>query len=233
MSERQKKGYKMADETGFDEIAAAEEILVAQRERRHQLQIRQARQGDNTAVEVLTEIERYNQLIANQEAEVRRLKTESVQDVFSLAEAEYRKALATAWSESGGRPNVAAAEGLEVLRLRLGIPREREQELERDIRQKLAQQAFYAIPRHFLSSGWWLTPDGAKSIGRPLRFDLWTTLNLVMQHIESDVEIEPNEYQGLLIQANNVWVGQDEYTTFSQFVSVLANRLEQRRAEEA
>src|SRR6476620_12254633 len=139
----------MDDYPKFDEVAAAEEILVELRRRRQRLQLREAKQGDNTDPEVIGEIEALTTRITAQEAELQQLETQAAVDKWSLAEAKYRELLAEAWSDVRGCPTVVGAERLERVRLELGIKRERAQELERDIRAKLSMEVFRAInPEH-------------------------------------------------------------------------------------
>src|SRR6476620_6369482 len=135
----------MDDYPKFDEVAAAEEILVELRRRRQRLQLREAKQGDNTDPEVIGEIEALTTRITAQEAELQQLETQAAVDKWSLAEATYRELLADTWGTERGCPTIVGSERLERVRLDLGIKRERAQELELDIRAKLAKEVFRKI----------------------------------------------------------------------------------------
>lgn len=113
----------------------------------------EAEYGINVPPEVSNEILTLNERIGKHEAEIVRLRTLAAEDQRSLAEVEYWAALAEAWEP--GRPTVAGAARLQLLRLRLGITPPQAEQLEREVRAALAEEVIQGMGKRFfrVSSG--------------------------------------------------------------------------------
>jgi hypothetical protein len=122
------------------ELAHQHRMLEILQERRRVLELQAAQRGIDARPEVLTEIVSLNDEIKRHEQELARLATQAAVERFSLDEAEYRVMLAETWSTPLGRPSLVGVARLELARLRMGIPPERAQELEREVRAGLAQE---------------------------------------------------------------------------------------------
>jgi len=125
-----------------DEKAALGKIIYADRQRRAALRLQAAQQGSSTRPEISIEIEELTTKINTEEEELRLLEIEGAVDQWPLPEAKYRELLAETWNTDRGLPTTVGLEHLERIRLELAVKRERAQELEHDIRARLAEDTF-------------------------------------------------------------------------------------------
>lgn len=131
---------KEASEEIAEELEHHRSMLQNLRRRLRKLEVKVASFGRNAPAEDLIEIEDIQSQILRHETEVKRLQTEFVEDKLTLAEAEFRAALARAWDTPRGTPTVVGTTQLELERLRLGIPMEQAQRIETEVRLALAKE---------------------------------------------------------------------------------------------
>jgi hypothetical protein len=152
-------------------------------------------------------------------------------DKYPLAEAEYRAVLARIWDSSHGKLLIADSTSLELLRLQLGISLEKAQELERDIRTQLAEEAFRAINIEDIIFGRWMGHDQGL-LARAIRFDALTALRLLLQHLRSNVSRDIESRRVWYLRESGVWPDTEEYDRFSQFLTDLVAAMNERRNSE-
>lgn len=224
-----------------EELTSLKEIMRGLRRRRRGLQQKQAIQGLNAPVEVFTEIEDVSEQMRAYEAEIKQLATRAAENQLSPAEVEYQVLLAEALDTPSGRPTVTSATQLELARLSLGLLPERARELERAIRAALVEETFNNIKADTLqylprrievpsnSPGKLLTPD-LQHIGRAIRLDPSTTIELLLTRLEPDQTIPLEKLGAVLIHANNISPRSHEYILFEQFLADLSAALASRSA---
>jgi hypothetical protein len=224
---------KLSKEEIAEELTSLQEILRAWRRRRRELERELATRGISADPAVRTEIEDITAQIREHEAERAQLETQAVEDQLSLAEAEYRALLADVLDTSHGRLTVAGRTRLELTRLGLGLELERAQELEQEIRAALVEETFNSIEADTLqhlplrmnvpsnSPGKLLTPD-LHRIGRAVRLDPSTTIQVLLTRLEPDTTFPVEKLGALLIYANNIGQRSPEYILFEQFLADLS-----------
>jgi hypothetical protein len=101
---------------------------------------------------VSLEIRTLNEQILQKEHELTQLETLAAVDRYSLVEAEYRKLLAEELNTSNGYLGVVVSSRIELARLKLGLVREKADELEADVRSALTRETLFYVDKHFLTN---------------------------------------------------------------------------------
>jgi hypothetical protein len=127
------------------ELESVTKILGVLRARQRILREQTAQYGNMAPPHILTELEGITEQIRNTEEESEQLEIQSVEDQLPLNEIEYRLELARAWNTPEGYPKVEGFASLELKRLLLKIPPGRAVELEREIREALAEERIVEI----------------------------------------------------------------------------------------
>ena len=122
-----------------------QELLRKRRANLQKLELQEANYAGNPPIDLINQLDRVGEQVRETEEEIARLKSLAAEDQLSLVEAEYRTLLAEVWNTPLGRPTVAGATRLELARLNMGLEPERAQELELEIREKLAVEAFESL----------------------------------------------------------------------------------------
>jgi len=125
------------------ELEHKQALVRALKARRRPLELQAVRKGINVDPEVAVDLEELTHQIQAFEGEVNELRIQLAEGDIPLAEVEYRAALAAAWEP--GRPTVAGAANLEWVRVRSGIKPERAEEMEREVRATLAEEAIKSL----------------------------------------------------------------------------------------
>lgn len=133
-----------------EELDHKRQIVVALIRRRRPLELQAAQKGLSVPPEILTEISMLSDQIRTQEEEISRLETLAAEGQLSIVEAEYRVMVARTWDTSRGKPTLAGSAELELSRLRMGLLPEKAQQIEREVRIGLAEEAFSSLDIHFL-----------------------------------------------------------------------------------
>lgn len=162
-------------------INSKRKLLRIHRQRKQILEEQAAIAGLSVSPAILMELASLNDQIKSIEDEISRIATEAAVDRFSLAEAEYRVQLAEAWDTPNGIPTMASRAKLELMRLKLGINPSRAMELEREIREQLAQEVFADID---------LRPLFGNINTMPLNFDSGSMTVNIQPTSEGTVTIE-------------------------------------------
>jgi hypothetical protein len=172
------------------------------------------------------------------------LKTESVTAEHPFAEVEYRAALARMWGSSDGRLGVADSTSLEYLRLQRGIPLERAQEHEKDIRAQLAREIMKNLNYWYLSDSFhqdlyrmrsitnvdetkYIKPlSQLRQIGKALRLDAALTQTLFFRLFPDARAMmyffDQAKFGDVLYKVNNVsWANEEDVAVFQPFVESL------------
>lgn len=129
----------------IEELEHQRQMVKALRRRRRLLEHNHVTKGIETDPHILMQIEDISQQIKEREAEIARLQTISVQAEESLAEVEYRVAVAETLDTPQGIASYAGSARLELLRLRLGMPIEEAQSIESVVRAALAVRELGAL----------------------------------------------------------------------------------------
>jgi hypothetical protein len=122
------------------ELEGVTKVLGFLRARRRVLREQAAQYGNMAPPHILTELQDITEQIRSVEEEAERLEIQSVEDQLSLNETEYRLELARAWNTPEGYPEVEGFALLELKRLLLKLTPARAKELEREIRESLAEE---------------------------------------------------------------------------------------------
>lgn len=221
----------MPERPTFDEVAAAEEILVENRHRLHVLQIREAKSGDSTPPEVLREIASLSARIAAQAADVERLKTEAAIDRYPLNEARYRKSLARAWTNSRSKLSVEDTVSLELERLELGILPDRARELEQEMREALAEDLFYRLDPKLIPKGDWIWSRETQIVMLMIRLEPVTVMRLFLHYTQVDISHQLDIHKSQWLEEVNAWPGTEDYARLESCLEQLITAFCDRRAE--
>ena len=220
----------MSDQESFDELAGAQRVLTFLRRRRQYLLEQAAVEGPKTPFATHAEIEQVSTEISRYETEIARLQTEMAIDRFSVAEAEYRAALATAWHTCPRPLGIMDRTALELKRLQLGIIPERAGELEREVRTTLAEEIFYQIQPELIPNGDWIGRDTVQEIGRVIRLDASTATRLLIHYTRADIRELLIHHKEDLLRKNNVWEDTEDHAMFEQWLADLLQTLEEHKS---
>lgn len=136
----------------LEELEHQRRMVNALRRRRRLLEHTHVIKGIETDPHILMQMEDISQQIKEREAEIIRLQTAAVEDKETLAEVEYRVAVAETFDTPQGVPSIAGNARLELLRLRLGIPIEQAKNIERAIRAALAVRELGSLTQRELDA---------------------------------------------------------------------------------
>lgn len=224
-----------------EEIEHQIRILRALRQRLRQREMQEAVHGINTPPEVITEIHELTDRIVRHEEIITSLKTITIENGLTLAEAEYKLILAKAYSTDFGKPSVAGAARIEFERLRLGIDVEKSRFLEKQIREDLIKETCSQInitwPDTFyymhdrLTNGKETHKDAllAHSIAKVFRLERDIALELIPIKLN---KLSPDNdlilYDDLLFAVSYYnKFSPSEYALFAKFVEKLLVRIEE------
>jgi hypothetical protein len=118
-------------------------LLVVWRGHAEHVEIQIAKSGSDVSSKLIQELREYQDQIKEVEARINDLEIQSVEEDFSLAEAEYRVIAARAWKE-GFLDALGGAE-LQLSRLKLKIPVERANQIEQEVKSVLLKNIARAI----------------------------------------------------------------------------------------
>lgn len=218
-----------------EELEHQRMMAAAVRRRLRILELQMAQQGMATPPQVMTEIASMTEQITRHENEIARLETLAAEDELSLAEAEYRMMLAEALNanKDGWLP-LTTMTRLEFYRLKLGIKPERASELEREVREKLAEESLARLDPDI---GKWLYPhtidpygkvlsysvdkDALIAIGRAVRWSPSKALSLLLRVLPENIMIEFKDFRESLLHLNKVWSYQEDFILFDSFIKQL------------
>jgi hypothetical protein len=228
-------------------LAHQQKMLRVLRQRLQQRELQEAQLGINVPPEVMTEIQALNERVRIHESEIERLQTLAAEGQLSVAEAEYRAILADVWGTPQGRPTVAGATRLELARLRLGVPIERAQALEHELRVALANETFSEIDslslfklgriQNIMVGKEAAEQDIAKGyrrkemevalqlIGRTIRLDAATALCLIVAHTPLKKDANFLYFKSWLLMINKVRYEHDDNVLFQKFLGDLENKI--------
>lgn len=133
----------------IEELEHQRKMLKLLRQRIRALEIQQAQQGNTTPPQIITEIANMTEQIDRREKEIVRLETLAAEAEVSLVEAEYRVMLSEAWDNPRGRPTPANVAKLDLMRLKMRLLLEKAHEIETEVRELLAEEAFSELDTKF------------------------------------------------------------------------------------
>jgi len=215
-----------------EEIAHKQHVLDMLHRNRRQLEVQAVQQGAQPDLRITNELTEIIEKIRSYEEELRQLNTEAAVDQFSLAEADYRAALAKAWHTCPGQIGIVDRAALDLKRLRLGILPERAHDLEREIRAALTEELFYTIDPGLIPRGDWIDRDDpVRKIGRIVRLDPRMAIRLLLCYNEADIREALQSSKDTILRTNNVWPNTQDYAVFEQFFVDLQQVLGEREAD--
>jgi hypothetical protein len=118
-------------------------LLATWRSHAEHVEIQIAKSGFDVSSKLIQELREYQDQIKAVEARINDLEIQSVEEDYSLAEAEYRVIAAQAWKD--GYLDVLGKAELQLSRLTLKIPIERAEHIEQEVKSLLLKNIFRAI----------------------------------------------------------------------------------------
>ena len=219
-------------------------MISAYRKRLRILELQEAQQGITTPPHVPTEISALKDKIDDHTKEASKLQTASVSDKFTVQEAEYRMALAQAWDNRHGRLRLIDLTMLELKRLNLGIALQKSQEMEQEVRSRLALESFWRFDGRFQSYFNTIFPslsdkqpdedlistsiiqrveDQIYVIGRAIRLNTPICVDFILKIAPKDLDVE--RFDKLLRVVNQTWIYEEDNTTFDKFTALLKEKI--------
>jgi len=237
-----------------EEIKHKRQIISALRCRCRPLELQAAQKGLSAPPEILTEIITLNDQMNTQEQEISELEIMAVEGELPIIESKYKIMVARAWDNLRGKPTIAESCELELLRLQKGLVSDRTQQIESEIRKKLAEESFSSLDIRFLE----LLPtkikrrslgfnfdvsyesktnyypeetlktyeDSLRIIGRAIRLDYLTAIRLLLIIIPLDLNLDIDELKSTLLRANKIWNYQEDHEVFDCFFRDFIKALE-------
>jgi hypothetical protein len=126
-----------------EELSHQRDILKRLRDNYRTLEKQEVSFGLSVPPHVVSEMSRLTERIQQITERIEHLEIQSVEEDYSLAEAEYRVMVARAWE--GGQLSALGGAELQLSRLKLKIPKERADQIEQEIRTELARSIFSAV----------------------------------------------------------------------------------------
>lgn len=242
----------------IEEIKHRRQLISALRCRCRPLELQAAQRGLSAPPEILTEITALNDQMHTQEQEISELEIINIEGELPIVEAKYKIMVARAWDNLRGKPTLAETSELELARLQKGLLSDRAQEIEREIREKLAEEALSELDVKFpellptrikyRGLGFELTndvtyqsktsyyseetlktyEDSLRIIGRAIRLNYLTAIRLLLIIIPLELKLHIDEFKLNLLHTNRVWNYQEDGETFNCFFRIFAKALEER-----
>jgi len=228
-----------------EELEHQRQIVKMLRRRRRLLEHTHVIKGIETDPHILMQLEDISQQIKEREAEIDRLQTLSVEDKESLVEVEYRVAVAETFDTPQGSPSYAGNARLELLRLRLGIPKDQAKSIEAAVRSALAVRELGSLTRVELNTIRDIavnqTLPASSSENDKNAKQQWSRCINVCKKLERAIHLDPESAIGWCNRTREprpeelrqvLLLGNDYFSHFSQqILGVFVKRLEKAQAD--
>ena len=224
------------------ELDHVNKVLKIAHDNRRALEQQQIQQGMIAPLNLINQMNEIKSAIQELEERKNNLEIQSVEEDYSLAEAEYQVIAARAWKD--GLLNVIGGSELQLSRLKLKIPKQRADQIEQEIRTELTRSIFRAFSINVLwSNSISANKDMLKltyklinlnhrefvdMICRSLEISEITPKKVFSNHSSRDDKISKNDLKILeknVISANNM-VFDSDLTLLRDAIQYLTNQLD-------
>ena len=211
------------------QIEHKQKLLKVWRGHAEHVELQIAKSGFDVSSKLIQELREYQAQIREVESEINNLEIQSVEEDYSLAEAEYRVIVAEVWQE--GYLSTVGKSQLEMSRLRLKIDNNRSSEIEREVRSGIVDDIFFEEEIRII---WAPSPsrDFLRHIVKAIRLDykrlVVTIINDKLNKNDSP-SITDQDLQTILARISNTSSlrGNEKKTIVEEFNRLLKEKLQE------